>query len=118
MASVEGNPGCADGGQEESVTPLEDLPLVLKETTAPLNFCGLTPCHFGISAKSFTPANSSNSKGGRTWSDVSLDYCLVEIATSSLLLLELVVFLCLPMIQHLHSSYFFWCLTFSLPYIQ
>ncbi|XP_075904396.1 cell division cycle-associated protein 2 isoform X2 [Nelusetta ayraudi] len=62
MASVEGNPGCADGGQKESVTPLEDLPLVLKETTAPLNFCGLTPCHFGISAKSFTPANSSNSK--------------------------------------------------------
>lgn len=62
MASVEGSPGCADGGQKESVTPLEDLPLVLKETTAPLNFCGLTPCHFGISAKSFTPATSSNSK--------------------------------------------------------
>lgn len=86
MASVEGSPGCADGGQAESVTPLEDLPLVLKETTAPLNFCGLTPCHFGISAKSFTPATSSNSKGGRTWSDVSLDYCLVEISTSSFLL--------------------------------
>lgn len=65
MASVEGNLGCADEEQKENVTPLEDLPLALEETTAPLNFCGLTPRHFGISAQSFTPAKSSNSKGGR-----------------------------------------------------
>lgn len=62
MASVEGNPGSADGEQAESATVLEDLPLILKETTAPLNFCTLAPHHFGISTQSFTPAKSSNRK--------------------------------------------------------
>lgn len=115
MAGVEGTPGCAEGGQKQNMTPLEDLPLVLKETTAPLNFCGLTPCHFGISAQSFTPAKSSNCRGNRIWFGLSLDYCLVKIGTSSLLLLvvvEVLVCLCLPMIQHLHYSYV--CLFFSL----
>lgn len=65
MASVEGSHG-DDEEQKENVTPLEDLPLVLEETTAPLNFCGLTPRHFGITAQSFTPATSSNGKGGRS----------------------------------------------------
>lgn len=111
MASVEGNPGCAEEEQKENMTPLEDLPLVLKETSAPLNFCGLTPCSFGIPDQSFTLAKSSNSKGERPRSDVWRNYFLNKIATFSVLSLVVVaaatVFLWLPIIHHLHYSCFF-----------
>ncbi|KAM9360168.1 cell division cycle-associated protein 2 [Symphorus nematophorus] len=40
----------------------QDSPPVLNDTSAPLNFCGLTPCQFGISVQSFTPASLSNHK--------------------------------------------------------
>ncbi|XP_027133775.1 cell division cycle-associated protein 2 isoform X4 [Larimichthys crocea] len=54
-----------EGNQLEKVlSPSEevDCPPVLDDTSAPLNFSGLTPCQFGISAQSFTPASLSNRK--------------------------------------------------------
>ncbi|TKS77962.1 Cell division cycle-associated protein 2 [Collichthys lucidus] len=49
---------------EKVLSPSEevDCPPVLDDTSAPLNFSGLTPCQFGISAQSFTPASLSNRK--------------------------------------------------------
>lgn len=58
-----------EGNQLEKVlSPSEevDCPPVLDDTSAPLNFSGLTPCQFGISAQSFTPASLSNRKGETT----------------------------------------------------
>lgn len=76
MATVERNPGRADGEQKENVSPPgEDSPLVFNKTSAPLNFFELTPCQFDISVQSFTPAASSNRKGDGTWSGVMLNYC-------------------------------------------
>lgn len=67
MATVERNAGCTEGEQKETMSPpKEDSPPVLNDTTAPLNFSELTPCQFGISVKSFTPASLSNCKGERT----------------------------------------------------
>lgn len=111
MASVKGDPGCAEEEQKENVSPLEDLPLVLEETTAPLNFCGLTPCSFGISDQSFTLAKSSNSKGERPWSDVWHNYFPNKIATFSVLSLVVdaavaAIFPWLPIIHLLHYSCF------------
>lgn len=63
MATVERNPGTEE--QKEQVSPSEDSPPVLNDTTASLNFSEIKPCQFGISAKSFTPTPLSKSKGER-----------------------------------------------------
>ncbi|KAI4821183.1 hypothetical protein KUCAC02_029125 [Chaenocephalus aceratus] len=57
MATLENR---TDGDQEESMlTPSKgDSHPVLNDTTAPMMFCNLTPCQFGISVKSFTPGSS------------------------------------------------------------
>ncbi|XP_033947235.1 cell division cycle-associated protein 2 [Pseudochaenichthys georgianus] len=55
MATLENR---TDGDQKESMlTPSKgDSHPVLNDTTAPMMFCNLTPCQFGISVKSFTPS--------------------------------------------------------------
>ncbi|MEQ2267173.1 hypothetical protein XENORESO_002639, partial [Xenotaenia resolanae] len=50
------------GDQESRSRSEEDVPAVLNETSAPLNFSELTPHQFGISVESFIPS-SSNCKG-------------------------------------------------------
>ncbi|XP_051277336.1 cell division cycle-associated protein 2 isoform X3 [Dicentrarchus labrax] len=62
--AVEMNSGVTEGDQKEKmVSPLEeDSPPVLNDTSAPLNFTEITPCQFGISVQSFTPASLSNRK--------------------------------------------------------
>ncbi|XP_056233368.1 cell division cycle-associated protein 2 isoform X1 [Seriola aureovittata] len=64
MATVELNTTGTEGDQKEKMlSPSEeDSPAVLNGTSAPLNFSELTPCQFGISVQSFTPAVSSNHK--------------------------------------------------------
>ncbi len=56
----------ADGHQKKKMlSPSEEHSApVLDGTSAPLNFSKLTPCQFGISVQSFTPASSR--KGERT----------------------------------------------------
>ncbi|KAG8011696.1 Cell division cycle-associated protein 2, partial [Nibea albiflora] len=54
-----------EGSQsDKALSPSEevDSPPVLDDTSAPLNFSELTPCQFGISVQSFTPASLSNRK--------------------------------------------------------
>ncbi|KAJ4941954.1 hypothetical protein JOQ06_011825, partial [Pogonophryne albipinna] len=56
MATLENS---TDGDQENMLTPSKgDSHPVLNDTTAPMMFCNLTPCQFGISVKSFTPVSS------------------------------------------------------------
>ncbi|XP_045891410.1 cell division cycle-associated protein 2 isoform X1 [Micropterus dolomieu] len=65
MATVKMNTATSTEGdqKEKMLSPSEEDPsLVLNETSAPLNFSGLTPHQFGISVQSFTPASSSNRK--------------------------------------------------------
>ncbi|XP_041793217.1 cell division cycle-associated protein 2 isoform X4 [Chelmon rostratus] len=64
MATVERSTGSTEGDQQErALSPSEeDSPLVLNDTSAPLNFSELTPCQFGISVQSFTPTSLSNNK--------------------------------------------------------
>nr|XP_046241670.1 cell division cycle-associated protein 2 isoform X3 [Scatophagus argus] len=63
MAMVKKNTGSAEEDQEEVFSPSEEnSPPVLKDVSAPLNFSELTPCQFGISAQSFTPASLSARK--------------------------------------------------------
>ncbi|XP_054467465.1 cell division cycle-associated protein 2 isoform X2 [Anoplopoma fimbria] len=61
MATLEMN---TEGDQmEKMLSPSEvDSPPVLNDTSASLNFSELTPCQFGISVQSFTPASLTNSK--------------------------------------------------------
>ncbi|AWP06575.1 putative cell division cycle-associated protein 2 isoform 2 [Scophthalmus maximus] len=63
MATAEVNSAGPQGDQREKMLPPseEDAPPVSKGTSASLNFSALTPCQFGISAQSFTPAASSSS---------------------------------------------------------
>ncbi|XP_028313288.1 cell division cycle-associated protein 2 isoform X2 [Gouania willdenowi] len=53
-----------EGDQQENMLPSseKDSTPVLEENTVPVNFYELTPCQFGISAQSFTPASSANRK--------------------------------------------------------
>lgn len=70
MATVEIDTAGTEGDQKEKMSPSqEDSPPVLNDTSAPLNFSELTPCQFGISVQSFTPASLSNRKGERDWSE-------------------------------------------------
>ncbi|XP_040899224.1 cell division cycle-associated protein 2 isoform X2 [Toxotes jaculatrix] len=64
MATMEMNTSGTEGDQKDKMlSPSEeDHPHVLNGTSAPLNFSQLTPCQFGISVQSFTPAASSNHK--------------------------------------------------------
>ncbi|XP_029296608.1 LOW QUALITY PROTEIN: cell division cycle-associated protein 2 [Cottoperca gobio] len=64
MATVEMNTSSPEGDQKENLLPPseEDSLPVLIDTTAPMNFSDLTPCQFGISVQSFTPASLSNRK--------------------------------------------------------
>lgn len=64
MATAEISTVSCEGDQEGAASPpsVEDIPSVLNQTSAPLNFCELTPSQFGISVQSFTPAASSNRK--------------------------------------------------------
>lgn len=65
MATVKMNTATSTEGdqKEKMLSPSEEDPsLVLNETSAPLNFSGLTPHQFGISVQSFTPASSSSRK--------------------------------------------------------
>ncbi|XP_034093081.1 cell division cycle-associated protein 2-like, partial [Gymnodraco acuticeps] len=56
MATLENS---TDGDQENMLTPSKGYSRpVLNDTTAPMIFCNLTPCQFGISVKSFTPVSS------------------------------------------------------------
>ncbi|KAK5910388.1 hypothetical protein CesoFtcFv8_004227 [Champsocephalus esox] len=57
MATLENR---TDGDQKESMlTPSKaDSHPVLNDTAAPMMFCNLTPCQFGISVQSFTPGSS------------------------------------------------------------
>lgn len=81
MATVERNAGCTEGEQKETKSsPGEDSPPVLNDTTAPLNFAELTPCQFGISVKSFTPASLPNCKGERTGPYMILNCCCICFA--------------------------------------
>lgn len=75
MATVERSTGSTEGDQQErALSPSEeDSPLVLNDTSAPLNFSELTPCQFGISVQSFTPTSLSNNKGERTASSLLLN---------------------------------------------
>ncbi|XP_040011991.1 cell division cycle-associated protein 2 isoform X2 [Xiphias gladius] len=64
MATIEMNTAGTEGDpKKKMLSPAEeDVPPVLNGTPAPLNFSELTPCQFGISVQSFTPAASSNRK--------------------------------------------------------
>ncbi|XP_035766510.1 cell division cycle-associated protein 2 [Neolamprologus brichardi] len=64
MATAEISTVSCEGDQEGAASPppVEDIPSVLNQTSAPLNFSELTPSQFGISVQSFTPAASSNRK--------------------------------------------------------
>ncbi|XP_073321561.1 cell division cycle-associated protein 2 isoform X2 [Pagrus major] len=64
MATVERKTSSTEGDQKEKLlSPSEeDSPPVLKDTSSHLNFSELTPCQFGISVQSFTPASLSKSK--------------------------------------------------------
>ncbi|XP_070690062.1 cell division cycle-associated protein 2 isoform X2 [Pempheris klunzingeri] len=63
MATVEMNTASTNGDQKEKRSPpSEEDSTVLQDTSAPLNFSRLTPCQFGISVDSFTPASVSNRK--------------------------------------------------------
>lgn len=61
MATVEMNTASTEGDQKEGILSEKASPPVLN-TPAPLNFSELTPCQFGISVQSFTPASLSNCK--------------------------------------------------------
>lgn len=85
MATVKMNTATSTEGdqKEKMLSPSEEDPsLVLNETSAPLNFSGLTPHQFGISVQSFTPASSSSRKGERTGPTLMLPY--TEIYTSAI----------------------------------
>lgn len=65
MATTEMSTTDHEGEQREKMlSPSEEeAPPVVDGTSDPLNFSKLTPCQFGISVQSFTPATSSNRKG-------------------------------------------------------
>lgn len=57
------NPAGSEGDHRKKMSPPEeDSPVPLNDTSVPLNFSELTPCQFGISVQSFTPASLSNRK--------------------------------------------------------
>ncbi|GAA6220750.1 cell division cycle-associated protein 2 isoform X2 [Lates japonicus] len=62
MAATEMNTAGTEGDQKEKLLSPSEEDTVLNDTAAPLNFSELTPCQFGISIQSFTPAASSNRK--------------------------------------------------------
>ncbi|XP_018525147.1 cell division cycle-associated protein 2 isoform X1 [Lates calcarifer] len=62
MAATEMNTAGTEGDQKENLLSPSEEDTVLNDTAAPLNFSELTPCQFGISIQSFTPAASSNRK--------------------------------------------------------
>ncbi|KAM8761554.1 cell division cycle-associated protein 2 isoform 1-T1 [Acanthopagrus schlegelii] len=64
MATVERKTRSTEGGQKEKLLAPseEDSPSVVNDTSSQLNFSELTPCQFGISVQSFTPASLSKSK--------------------------------------------------------
>lgn len=68
MATVERKTRSTEGVQKEKLlaSSEEDSPSVVNDTSSQLNFSELTPCQFGISVQSFTPASLSKSKGEMT----------------------------------------------------
>lgn len=73
MATTEMSMTDAEGEQKEVLSPPEeDAPPVSDASSDPLNFSKLTPCQFGISVQSFTPAAASNRKGEST------DWCITQ----------------------------------------
>ncbi|XP_030271520.1 cell division cycle-associated protein 2 isoform X3 [Sparus aurata] len=64
MATVERKTRSTEGVQKEKLlaSSEEDSPSVVNDTSSQLNFSELTPCQFGISVQSFTPASLSKSK--------------------------------------------------------
>lgn len=68
MATVEMSTASTEGDQKEKMLPpsADDSPPVLNDASVPLNFSELTPCQFGISVQSFTPASLSDRKGEKT----------------------------------------------------
>uniref|UniRef100_UPI0037E7BAA1 cell division cycle-associated protein 2 n=1 Tax=Semicossyphus pulcher TaxID=241346 RepID=UPI0037E7BAA1 len=64
MAALKVNTAGTEEDQKEKMLSLseEDSAQIINDTSAPLNFSELTPCQFGISVQSFTPATLSNRK--------------------------------------------------------